>query len=200
MASALSAQSAQRVSFQCPGGETIRATVYSQRAIISLSGKPSVNLKKDLSASGAKYSDGYTVFWEKDGVAMLEAGTGKWQDCKKVESQSMASPLSGKWSLVALQGAAPKSPKPAFVEFSPDGKRVSGSLGCNRFSGTFVHDGQKLSFGPLAGTKMACIGDANAVEQGFSKALAETQRLQIFEGQLTLLDEMGTKLAILKKN
>lgn len=47
---------------------------------------------------------------------------------------------------------------------------------------------------------MACIGEANTTEQGFSKVLSETQRLQIFEGQLTLIDEMGTKLAVLKKN
>jgi hypothetical protein len=47
---------------------------------------------------------------------------------------------------------------------------------------------------------MASLCEANTTGQGFSKALAETQRLQIFEGQLRLLDEMGTKLAALKKN
>lgn len=58
---------------------------------------------------------------------------------------------TGRWTLVELRGVAAKSPKPAFIEFAADGKKASGSLGCNRFAGTFTHDGQKMSFGPLGG-------------------------------------------------
>jgi heat shock protein HslJ len=194
------AQSSRQASFQFPGGETIRATIYATRAVIGVSGKGVVSLKNEVSASGAKYSDGYTVFWEKGGVAMLEAGTGKWQDCKLTGTQSVASPLQGRWTLAKLAGAPPKSPKPAFVDFAPDGKKVSGSLGCNRFTGAFTHDSQNLSFGPLASMRMACIGDAGATERALSKTLGETKRLQIFECQLTLTGERGTTLAVLKKN
>lgn len=193
-------QATQNAIFQCPGGETIRASITAARAVVTVAGKGTVSLKKETSGSGAKYSDGFTIFWEKGGVAMLEAGSGKLVDCKKTVSSSVASPLTGKWTLVELQGKAVKAAKPAFVEFAADGKRVSGSLGCNRFTGSFTHDGQRLSFGPLAGTKMACIGEGAQIEKDFSMALRETQRLQIFEGQLTLMDEMGTKLAVLKRN
>jgi heat shock protein HslJ len=37
-----------------------------------------------------------------------------------------------------------------------DGGRVAGSDGCNRLLGSYVLDGEKLSFGSLAGTRMAC--------------------------------------------
>ncbi len=194
------AQSSRQASFQCPGGETIRAALYATRAVVGVSGKGVVSLKKEAAASGAKFSDGYTVFWEKGGIAMLEAGTGKWQDCKVSESQSVSSPLEGRWTLTEIAGAAPKSPKPAFIDFAADGKKASGSLGCNRFTGTFHFDGPNLSFGPLAATRRACTGDAGATERAFSRALGETKRLQLFEGQLTLSDEMGKKLAVLKKN
>ena len=39
--------------------------------------------------------------------------------------------------------------------FSAD-DTVSGSAGCNRFSGRYTRNAERLSFSPLATTKMAC--------------------------------------------
>ena len=57
----------------------------------------------------------------------------------------------------------------ATLEFAK--QRVSGSDGCNRFSGSYETDGSSLTFGPLAGTQMACIGPADEVGRKVGAAL-----------------------------
>jgi heat shock protein HslJ len=47
---------------------------------------------------------------------------------------------------------------------------------------------------------MSCLGEANTVENEFSAALRQTAKREIFERRLTLMDEMGTRLAVLKKD
>jgi hypothetical protein len=41
------------------------------------------------------------------------------------------------------------------ISFASDGK-VAGSGGCNRFFGSYMQEGEKLSFSPLGSTRMAC--------------------------------------------
>jgi heat shock protein HslJ len=57
-----------------------------------------------------------------------------------------------------------------------DGK-VSGTTGCNRFTGTAELDAGVMSFGPLAVTEMACL-DPVAMEReaAYLKALTEVRR------------------------
>ncbi|MFI5953683.1 META domain-containing protein [Cryptosporangium sp. NPDC051539] len=62
---------------------------------------------------------------------------------------------------------------PAGVEASLtfDGTHVTGSTGCNRLTGPATVDGQVVALGPLATTKMACGGPADAVERSVLNAL-----------------------------
>ncbi|MEM5342684.1 META domain-containing protein [Paraburkholderia azotifigens] len=54
-------------------------------------------------------------------------------------------------------------------------RRASGFSGCNRYTGTYVlHDG-KLSFGPLAGTRMACATPGGKIEGAYLDALAHIE-------------------------
>ncbi|KND56958.1 Heat shock protein [Candidatus Paraburkholderia schumanniana] len=56
-------------------------------------------------------------------------------------------------------------------------RRVSGFSGCNRFTGTYDLKGGKLSFGPLAGTRMACASGAGAaLERPYLDALAHVAK------------------------
>lgn len=52
----------------------------------------------------------------------------------------------------------------ASITFGADGK-VSGTGGCNTFSGTFTTTGTKVTMGPLATTMMACESPAGVMEQ-----------------------------------
>ncbi len=66
--------------------------------------------------------------------------------------------------------------------------QVSGSAGCNRYTGPAKVEGAQLRLGPLAATRRMCPGDAMAVESRVLKALDETRQARI-EGQyLVLLD------------
>ncbi len=50
------------------------------------------------------------------------------------------------------------------ASFGEDGN-ISGSAGCNNFSGPYTTDGNKITIGPLASTMMACEGPAEIMEQ-----------------------------------
>lgn len=77
--------------------------------------------------------------------------------------------LDGKWR-VMLPGAELKTGEPPMMEVKPDGS-LSGSTGCNRYSGTLSFDGTTIAVSPLRMTKMACAPEAMKIEQQFLKAL-----------------------------
>lgn len=68
---------------------------------------------------------------------------------------------------------------PVTLNFSTDGgqRRANGFSGCNRFTGTYDLTDGKLSFGPLAGTRMACApGAGSALEQPFLQGLGAIEK------------------------
>ncbi|MCG5075788.1 META domain-containing protein [Paraburkholderia tagetis] len=76
-------------------------------------------------------------------------------------------------------------------------RRASGFSGCNRYMGTYSLKNGLLSFGQLAGTRMACIGSGGAIEGPYLDALAHIQRsgVQMREPQtLLLILENGDRL------
>jgi heat shock protein HslJ len=74
------------------------------------------------------------------------------------------------------------------LEFgTPD--RVTGKAGCNRFTGAFHRDGQKLSFGQFATTRMMCPAPMMEQEEAFLKALATVRSFELTaDGKLLLFD------------
>ena len=75
---------------------------------------------------------------------------------------------------------------------------VSGSGGCNRYTTRYTVADGKLTIGLAASTMMACPEPQTAVEQPFMAALAATRAYQIEDGQLSLLDAGGQKIATFK--
>ncbi|TQF73273.1 META domain-containing protein [Rhodococcus spelaei] len=61
------------------------------------------------------------------------------------------------------------------LTIAPDGN-VTGSTGCNRFTGTAQVSGDTVTFGPLATTRMACMGEVADVERAV---------LTVLDGQTT---------------
>lgn len=78
------------------------------------------------------------------------------------------------------------------------GERVSGTTGCNIFSGTYTVDGSKLTFGPLMTTRKACLAPAlNAQEARYTGALQGEMTWQILpDGALELTGEGGRRILL----
>lgn len=118
----------------------------------------------------------------------------------EAEAAKARAELIGQWRLASLRGRDVDPPggkgMASSVRFL-EGGDVGGSGGCNRFSGTWEGDGQALSVGPLAATKMACPGMME-MERGFFAVLAETARYRMDDGMLELLDAQGAVMARLR--
>ena len=117
-----------------------------------------------------------------------ESGTGS--------TGATAPSLAGtSWELAeyAAEGATTLTAVPADVrataDFSDD--QISGSGGCNSFSGTYTTDGDTIEIGPLATTEMACVPAVTAVESGYLARLGAATTFAITDGTLTLSDESG---------
>jgi len=101
------------------------------------------------------------------------------------------------WKLVRLGDAVVKGDDlhQPHIAFDAATKRVSGSGGCNRISGGYTLKGQKLTFGHVMSTMMACAGVMDT-ERNFLQALGEVKRWKIAGRQLELMDESGKVLAV----
>ena len=107
-------------------------------------------------------------------------------------------PLRGTdWKLVRL-GEAPVAVSAGQAEphlvFASDALQVSGSGGCNRITGGFTLEGDRVHLGPLAGTRMACANGMQQ-EQRFLKSLNHVERYRVIGQQLELLDGSRAVLA-----
>ena len=70
------------------------------------------------------------------------------------------------------------------------GRKVQGFSGCNSFGGSYELGGERLSFGNLAGTMMAC-AEGMEQEQRFLAALARTTRFTLNGDTLALYSGGG---------
>lgn len=64
--------------------------------------------------------------------------------------------LEGTWVLQQFRGKEVAVERVPFLSFSLSESRVSGNAGCNRISGSMEARGNKLYFGAIAATRMAC--------------------------------------------
>lgn len=76
------------------------------------------------------------------------------------------------------------------LRIDPDG-HVSGSTGCNSFSGQATIDGSALTFSPLATTRRACDPPVMETETAILHALEDTRTWAMDGKYLGLLDERG---------
>ena len=100
------------------------------------------------------------------------------------------------WRLTGLPGhdssALGEAKRPVTARFAAG--RIDGFSGCNRYFGAYTIDGDRVTFGTLAGTMMACPGPAMALESAFHGALTGTLRYAITDDRLTLTPASGAPL------
>jgi heat shock protein HslJ len=103
------------------------------------------------------------------------------------------------WSLIhTIVGGDAIVPIPADViaYLQTEGELVSGKSGCNTFSGTAIVEGNRLSFGPLATTRMACPEEQTAFETEFLNLLSKVAIYKLTDGNLELQNNDGLPLAL----
>ena len=113
-------------------------------------------------------------------------------------SGATAKPLeSTSWRAIELAGkptATQDAKREAQLQFQTGG-RVSGSDGCNRITGTYQLTGDRITFGQMAGTQMACL-NPSGTEAPFRDALKSATRWAVAGDRLELFDSSGTRLAM----
>jgi heat shock protein HslJ len=100
------------------------------------------------------------------------------------------------WKAIELAGKPTPTQDPsreAHLQFQSGG-RVSGSDGCNRITGSYQLSGERVTFGQMAATQMACV-NTEAIERPFQDALKNATRLTVSRDHLELFDAKGTRLA-----
>jgi len=112
-----------------------------------------------------------------------------------MEAQSNPSLYGPQWKLASLDGVAPPESQTPTLLFGEDGK-MSGSGGCNRFTGNYTQKNGQLQTGNIAATKMACKGDN--LENPFFAALSDNNfELQLKENRLMLTSAKHTLIFVL---
>ena len=104
------------------------------------------------------------------------------------------------WRLASLPGH-----DAAFLAAVPDGVTVqlaAGAMqvfaGCNRMRGGYTVAGDRVTFGPMAGTLMACPPPLGDVENAVTRALTGTQRFTVTGDALTLVSDADGTLTFAK--
>lgn len=112
-----------------------------------------------------------------------------------VYSAAAANPLIGSWDVTGYNNGkqavvSPVTGSTLTAIFTPD--QVSGSAGCNTYTGGYTIDGTTLKIGPLASTMKACEDQAvNDQEQQFLAALQASTTFSQTGNILTLKVEGG---------
>ncbi|SDL25289.1 Heat shock protein HslJ [Modicisalibacter muralis] len=122
-------------------------------------------------------------------VALAGCATSRPASQSPADTAMHSSPLVGqRWELILIgtdeywQGR-----QPAYFSLSPDNGRLRfiGSNGCNRLTGTVtLGEGQRIDFGNLASTRMACPGIPQAAQ--VNALLSQAYRYLIDHDRLVL--------------
>jgi len=113
-------------------------------------------------------------------------------------SSASSEPLENTyWKLIRLDNGpvtvASQQNEPHFI-LNSETRRISGSGGCNRLTGSYELNGDRLKFSQMVGTMMAC-PEAMETERAFLQALGRVNTWKIAGKQLELLDAGGTIVA-----
>ncbi|MBK0328347.1 META domain-containing protein [Rhodobacteraceae bacterium F11138] len=100
----------------------------------------------------------------------------------------------GEWRVQDIDGHGVIDIAQTTISFERDG-RVSGSGGCNRYTGSYEQADDTLTFGPVAVTRKACVPAVARQEDAFLSFMDTQVTVQFTEtGALVLTDPQGRSL------
>jgi heat shock protein HslJ len=112
-----------------------------------------------------------------------------------------ANPLVGEWNVTGYNNGkqavvSPVAGTTLTATFTES--EVSGSSGCNTFTGSYTLDGDKLTVGPLASTMKACVDDAVMDQEAqFLTALQTPTTVEVNGATVTLRADSGETQVVL---
>lgn len=130
---------------------------------------------------------GDRVLFESPRHAMVIANGRRQVDLVLVRSAAAPSFLNVEWELFWMDGKDVTQERPPTLRLEGRDGRIGGSTGVNRFGGTYVWTAPKLDLNLGAMTKMASTPERMAVESDFVRLLGRVDRVELFEGELTLM-------------
>jgi heat shock protein HslJ len=93
------------------------------------------------------------------------------------------------WRVEAVNGRPTPAQGQYYVQF--EGNRVAAMFGCNGMSGTYTEDGNQLSIGPMAATRMACPEPAMSLENQGGAVLSQPVTISASGDRMTLSNSVG---------
>ena len=78
------------------------------------------------------------------------------------------------------------------VSASFDGSTISGNSGCNSYHASYEASGNEISFGPVAGTKMACPEAESTTEARYLQLLEGVTTFETSGRSMSMSDADGT--------
>lgn len=117
--------------------------------------------------------------------------------CKK-GTEAVTELSTSSWELAEINGKPIKKEdfaKIPVLNFDKTENRVSGNSGCNSISGSFKVEEDKITFGPVAQTKMFCQGSG---EDQFMTGFNTVQKFKLGK-KLDLYDGSGNKVLCFTK-
>ena len=202
-------------SYTCADGQKFDIVYANKTATVTISGTEQV-LPQLLSGSGFRYgNDQYTLSGKGNEIMIVDAQDKSIaSDCTVTETPSSVgeavvptttvttpvtstNPLIGSWTATKLGQedlTAVKLSKPVTLKFEAD--RISANAGCNGMGGSYQTNGNRLTFGPIISTLMAC-PEPGVMEREslFGQILQETQSYSLTSTSLSLLNSDGVSMA-----
>ncbi|MFN8027663.1 MAG: META domain-containing protein [Acidimicrobiia bacterium] len=125
----------------------------------------------------------------------LAACSDDGNDKGSTTSSGQADITGVQWTLDKITPDGPSLGSVVVTAQFADG-RMSGDSGCNRYTASYTAKPStgSMKIGPVAGTRIACEGAANDVEQAYLAALDKVQQYRATSDSLRLLDAGGKVL------
>lgn len=96
------------------------------------------------------------------------------REMAEANADGLPATLRGSWFVEDLAGTGSAGRVSATLEFAESG-RVSGTGGCNRFSGTVSTAGEAIAFRRFESTRLACVREVAEFETRYLQALGKTE-------------------------
>lgn len=153
-----------------------------------------VVLPQQPAASGFLYATPQHALRGKDNVATYTIGRRTPVNC---ETEPAVALIGSEWQAIEIDGQllATADSRQVPTLTLDEGGKTHGFAGCNRYFGDYDASGDRLSFKPLALTKMACLDPKiGHLEARFVRMLQATVAATIADGVLELKDAAGKLL------
>jgi len=173
----------RRTAIRKPRPQTVNGNVYFRTRAMTVAIR---NQECSDGMSDRRFADAVRV---KIGRRTLNGCGRAYPDARSLDGSE--------WRIASIGGQPVTLPRPATIAFTED--RVSGSTGCNRFMGDYSIQAGRLSTPRLAMTRMACTGDAGAIEAAVTDLLNDPMvAYPMRDGSIRLVGTQGRSATLVR--